>query len=62
MPALPPLGPVFVAAAVIFVGVAVKDFLKREGKLTPARKAWLHIAFVFAAVGIGLYLLQVFSA
>jgi hypothetical protein len=62
MPALPSLSPVFVAAAVIFIGIAVKDFLRQEGKLTPARKAWLHIALVFAAVGIGLYLLQVFSA
>jgi len=59
MKTLPFLGPVFVAAAVIFIGVAIQDYLKAEAKLTPARKAWIRMAFIFAAVGIGLYFVQV---
>ena len=56
----PSLGIVFVALAVVFVGVVLRDYLKTEGKLTIARKIWLRMAFIFAAVGIGLYLVQIF--
>jgi uncharacterized membrane protein YoaK (UPF0700 family) len=55
------LGPVFVAVAVIFLAVVVRDYLKVEGKLTPARQAWLGITFIFAAIGIGLYVVHTFS-
>jgi len=51
---------VFVALAVVFVGIALRDYLKAEGKLTIARKTWLRIAFIFAGVGIGLFFVQVF--
>jgi hypothetical protein len=61
MPLLPPLAVVFVALGVIFLGLVLWDVLKEEGKLTPARKTWLCIAFLFAAVAIGLYLVHVFS-
>jgi hypothetical protein len=54
------LGIVFIAIAVIFIGIAFHDYLKTEGKLTNARKVWLRIAFTFAGVGIGLYFLQIF--
>ena len=54
------VGVIFVALAVMFVGIALRDYLKTEGKLTFARKTWLRIAFVFAGVGIGLFLLQAF--
>ena len=50
MGALPSLGLVFVALAVIFLGIAVQDYLKAEGKMTPARQAWLRVAFIFAGV------------
>ena len=43
---------VFIALAVLFVGLALRDYLKSEDKLTPARKAWLRIAFIFSSVGI----------
>ena len=52
------LGIVFVAIAVIFIGIALRDYLKTEGKMTVARKVWIRMAFIFAAVGIGLFLLQ----
>ena len=54
------LGIVFVAIAVIFIGVTFRDYLKAEGKMTIARKIWIRMAFIFAAVGIGLYFLQIF--
>lgn len=60
MQILPSLGIVFVALAVIFLGVAFRDYLKAEGKMTIARKIWIRMAFVFTGVGIGLYLMQIF--
>ena len=60
MQILPSLGIVFVALAVIFLGVTFRDYLKAEGKMTIARKIWIRMAFVFAGVGIGLYLMQIF--
>ena len=54
----PAISSVFVALAVIFLGLALRDFLKAEGKLTPLRQTWLRIAFIFAGVGIGLYIMQ----
>ncbi len=55
MNALPPLGTVLVGLAVIFLAIAFRNFLKAEGKLTPARKTWLRIAIIFAAVAIVLF-------
>ena len=54
------IGIVFVANAVIFVGIAFRDYLKREEKLTIARKIWIRMAFIFAGVGICLFFLQTF--
>lgn len=55
------LGIVFVALAAIFVGLALRDYLKSEGKLTPGRKTWLRIAFIFSCVGIFLYVLRMLN-
>jgi hypothetical protein len=60
MEGLPSLGAVFVALAVIFLGVTVQDYLKAEGKMTATRQAWLRVAFIFAGVSIGLYVMRVF--
>ena len=57
---LPSLGIVFVSIAVIFLGVVFRDYLKSENKLTIARKIWIRTAFIFAAVGIGLFFIQIF--
>jgi hypothetical protein len=54
------LGIIFIALAVVFLGVALRDYLKTEGKLTIARKIWIRMAFIFAGVGIGLYLVHTF--
>jgi hypothetical protein len=54
------LGMVFIASALIFLIVSFRDYLRTEGKMTLARKVWLRIAFIFACVGIGLFLLQTF--
>ncbi len=53
-------GIIFVAIAVIFIGVALRDYLNTEGKMTIARKIWIRMAFIFAAVGIGLFFVQIF--
>ena len=58
MPPTAALGLFFVALAVIFVGVTVQNYLQAEGKLTPARQTWLRIAFIFAGIGIILYVVQ----
>lgn len=54
------IGIVFIAIAVIFIGAAFRDYLITEGKMTIARKIWIRIAFIFAAVGIGLFFYQIF--
>jgi hypothetical protein len=59
---VPPVAIVFVALGIIFLGAAFRDFLIEEGKLTPARKTWLRIAFIFAGVGIGLFVWHSFFA
>ncbi|MFV1950903.1 MAG: hypothetical protein ACC630_02930 [Nitrospinota bacterium] len=50
----------FIALAIVFLGVALRDYLKTEEKMTIARKIWIRIAFIFAGVGIGLYFVQAF--
>ena len=54
------LSVVFVAIAVIFLAVAFRDYLKEEGKEGIARKIWIRMAIIFAAVGIGLVFVQIF--
>ena len=46
---------VFLALAIIFVSLALRDYLKDEGKLTPARNTWLMIAMIFSAVSVLQY-------
>ncbi len=60
MPGPLSLSIVFVAIAVIFIGVALRDYLIAEGKMTLARKIWIRMAFIFGAVGIGLFFVQIF--
>jgi hypothetical protein len=51
---------VFVAIAAIFIGVALRDYLIAEGKMTIVRKIWIRMAIIFASVGIGLFFVQIF--
>lgn len=55
------LGIVFIALATIFVGLALRDYLKSENKLTPARLTWLRIAFIFSSVGIFLFAVRLLT-
>jgi hypothetical protein len=59
MQTLPSLSVVFIAISIIFLGVAFRDYLKTEGKLTIARKIWIRMALIFAGVGLGLYFVQI---
>jgi hypothetical protein len=59
---VPAVAIVFAALGVIFVGVTVRDFLIAEGKLTPGRKTWLRVAFIFSGVAIGLFVWHTFLA
>lgn len=59
---VPAVALVFVALAVIFLALTLRDFLKEQGQLTPARKTWLLIALIFSAVTVGLFLLHTFGA
>ncbi len=56
----PYIGIIFLTIALVFVGVALRDYLKTEGKMTIARKIWIRMALIFAGVGIGLFLMQIF--
>ena len=49
---------VFLALAVIFVSLTLRDSLKQEGRLTPVRNTWLLIAMIFAAVSIAQFVLN----
>jgi hypothetical protein len=51
---------IFVAISVIFLGIAFRDFLNAEDKMTISRKIWIRMAFIFAGVGIGLFFVQIF--
>jgi hypothetical protein len=46
------LGILFTAIAVLFLAVVIRDYLRIEQKMTPARSTYLRIAIIFAAVGI----------
>lgn len=60
MPTMPAVPLVFVAVAVVFVVVALQNYLKSEGKLSPARKTWLRIALIFSLIGIGLFIVNTY--
>jgi len=49
------LSTVFVALAVIFLAITLRDVLITEQKTTPARTTWLRIALIFAVVAIVLH-------
>jgi hypothetical protein len=60
VPTMPAVPLVFVAVAVVFVVVALQNYLKSEGKLSPARKTWLRIALIFSLIGIGLFIVNTY--
>jgi hypothetical protein len=52
---VPTVAIVFVALSVVFTAVSLRDYLVREGKLTPARRTWLRLSLIFAGIAVGLY-------
>lgn len=52
------LGVVFVALAVIFLGVALGSHLRERGEMTIAQKTWLRVAFIFSAIAIVLFVVN----
>jgi len=51
----PFVGPVFVVLAIVFLSLAARAYLKREGDPSVARKAWFRIGIIFGIVGLYLY-------
>jgi hypothetical protein len=48
----------FLALAVVFVALTVRDYLIAANVLTPARRTWLRVALIFSAITAGLVLLN----
>jgi hypothetical protein len=59
--AVPGVAFVFLALSVVFVALTVRDYLVEAGALSPARKTWLRVAFIFSAVTVGLFALHTFA-
>ena len=49
---------IFPALAALFLCMTLLDVRKHGSKMTPARKAWLRIGLIFAAVSAYLFLFQ----
>jgi hypothetical protein len=54
------VGVAFLGLAVVFFGLSWRDYLREQGRKTISRTVWLRLAFIFAAVGIGLCFLHFF--
>jgi len=54
------LSVLLVAISVVFIGIVIQDFLKKEKKMTIARKIWLRMAFIFVGLGLVLFFYQTF--
>ena len=50
------IGLIFIALSLLFFGLSLRDYFKSKGAKTPARRAWLRVAIIFAIIGILLYL------
>lgn len=51
---------VLVSIGVIFLGVTFGNYLRAEGKLTPARATWLRITWIFSGIAIAISSWQCF--
>ena len=52
------IGLLFIALSILFFGLSLRDYIRSKGVRTPARRAWLRIALIFAVIGGYLYLLN----
>jgi len=53
-----PAATILLTIAVIVVAVAVWDYARHGGGMTPARRTWLLVAAIFAGVSVLLQLLR----
>jgi hypothetical protein len=58
MTRLPLVPLIFIALGSLFVCLALLDVRRHGSKSTPARKAWLRIGLIFAAVSIYLLFIE----
>jgi hypothetical protein len=54
MPAMQFVPVMLVSIGVICLGTALGNYLREEGKLTPARATWLRITWIFSGIAIAL--------
>ena len=57
---VPPVIFVFVALAVLFAVLAVRDYLREQRKPTLRGTIWLRMTLIFSAVAIGLFVWHTF--
>ena len=50
----------FMALAVVFAVLATRDFVREQGRPTPARKTWTRMALIFFVVSVGLFVWHTF--
>lgn len=50
----------FIAISLIFLALSFLNQVKNGSNMTIARRIWLRMALIFAAVGTGLYFLHTF--
>jgi hypothetical protein len=60
MPAMQFAPVMLVAIGMIFLGTALGNYLRAEGKVTPARATWLRITWIFSGVAIAISAWQCF--
>jgi hypothetical protein len=58
MMGLAPVPLIFTLLAAMFLSLALIDYRKHGSATRPARKAWLRIGLIFAAVSIYLFFFQ----
>jgi len=57
---IPPVEYIFIAIGIIFLIVAIRDYIKSDKKWSIAAKIRMRMAIIFTVVGIGLYILHHF--
>lgn len=55
------VGVAFIGLGALFLGLALYEHYRVQGRITISRNVWLRLAFIFTAVGLGLSLLYVLT-
>jgi hypothetical protein len=53
------IGLLFLALALLFLGLAVRDHLRAQPRSPLARRTWIRVAIIFAIVGVALQFLYI---